>query len=442
MSLRKKLVILLALTSLTAMAAEPTDTLTLSLEECIQIGLSTSPTVKVADMEVTRVEYSKKEVIGSLLPTIAFNGAYTRTIERQTMSMNNQSIRVGNDNSWDLGFTASMPLISASIWQKLKLSDVQILQNIELARSSRLNLVNQIKNAYYQTLYAEAAYKVVLDTHARATLNADITEGMLKVGTASEYDLIRAKVQVTNVEPKMIESEVAIRSAMLQLKVLMGLDVAQEIKLDKQLSDYEQTMYEDAMGIDRSLQNNTDLKQLQLKTDYLHRSLKIQKMQWMPTLSLSFNYKWSSLSSGGMFSNFSWHPNSNVALSLSVPIFNGGQRYHQYKQAEVALQEMDYQRANLENQLKMKVDIKMQNITQNIKQISSSAASMRSALKANDIMQTKYRIGASSYYELYDSEVAFTTAQLSYYQSIYNYLVAKSDLELLLGTADAPQPIQ
>ena len=66
-----------------SMAAEPTDTLRLSREECVAIALQESPTIKVADLEVKRMDYSKKEVLANLFPAIDFSGAYQRTIELQ-----------------------------------------------------------------------------------------------------------------------------------------------------------------------------------------------------------------------------------------------------------------------------------------------------------------------------------------------------------------------
>ena len=51
-------------------------------------------------------------------------------------------------------------------------------------------------------------------------------------------------------------------------------------------------------------------------------------------------------------------------------------------------------------------------------------------------MEKSFQIGAASYLDLRDSEVALLESELSYYQSIYNYLVAESELQLLLGTAN------
>ncbi|MDE7024500.1 MAG: TolC family protein, partial [Paramuribaculum sp.] len=47
-----------------------------------------------------------------------------------------------------------------------------------------------------------------------------------------------------------------------------------------------------------------------------------------------------------------------------------------------------------------------------------------------------FEIGAASYLDLRDSELALTQSKLAYNQSIYNYLVANSELELLLGNTD------
>ena len=103
--------------------------LTLSREECIRIA----PTIKIADMEVKRTDYSKKENLAQLFPKIDFNGAYQRAIELQQISMNmggeSRKIKMGMDNTWNFGFSASMPLVAPTLWKSIKISDIQILQN-------------------------------------------------------------------------------------------------------------------------------------------------------------------------------------------------------------------------------------------------------------------------------------------------------------------------
>jgi outer membrane protein TolC len=117
-------------------------------------------------------------------------------------------------------------------------------------------------------------------------------------------------------------------------------------------------------------------------------------------------------------------------------LFEGGQRYHKQKQAEIQVEEMKWQRENLERTISTQVTLAHDNILMNVKQISSSSESVKQADKAHDIMEKSFAIGAASYLDLRDSELALTQARLTYYQSIYNFLIANNDLELLLGTAD------
>lgn len=416
--------------------SQASDTINLTLDECLRIALNENPTIKVADMEIERVDYSKKETIGQLFPEISFGGQYSRTIEKQAMAMNGQTFKVGSDNSYSVGFSASMPLVAVQLWKSLKLSDNQILQNVEKARESRLSLVNQVENAYYGLLYAQDALAVLKENRETAKLNADIYKKKYETGAASEYDVLRAEVQVKNIEPSILDMENTISQAKLQLKLLMGMDMAMNIKVAGSLSDYQNSLYQKVMDTNVSLANNSTLRTLDLQTEALKQALSVQKAAWYPTLALSANYNWTSLSNGTPFKNLDWNPYSTVGVSLSIPLFQGGRRYNKQKQAEISYREMTWQRDNLENSLKLQVQTQFNNIQKSVTQIETNKAGVEQAVKANQIMEKSFRIGAASYLDLRDSENSLMSAKLAYYQSIYNYLVAQSQLTYVLGNAN------
>lgn len=443
-----------------------TDTIALSLDQCIAIALDENPTIKVADMEISRVDYSKKEIIGQLLPTISFDANYSRTVEKQVAYMNmdafkglgsagsssesestdetqtttkssgNNGIKMGLDNSYTMGFSASMPIIAPQLWKSLSLSNTQILQNVESARKSRLDLINQVKAAYYGLLLSEDSYNVILESYENAKFNYEVYKKKYQVGTASEYDVLRSSVAMKNIEPELAQAEIAIKQARLQLMILMGMETNIPIKATTKLADYEATMYDNTLSLSRSIDENSDLRMLDIQTKTLKNALSVQKMSLLPTLALTANYNWTSSTNGAPFKNVKWNPYSIVGVTLSVPIFQGGQRYSRIKQASIQVQEMKWQRENLERTLKMQVDVAIDNIQMNVKQIASTSESVTEADKAHQIMEKSFEIGAASYLDLRDSELALTRARLAYYQSIYNYLIANSNLELLLGNAD------
>lgn len=441
MTLLKKILFVGALSCLASASYAQTDTLRLSRQDCVSIALNESQTIKVADLEIKKTDYSKKEVLANLFPAIDFTGAYQRAIELQSLNMSmggmSQTIKMGTDNNWNVGFSASMPLINASLWKSIGLSDTQILQSLESARASRLDLVNNVNKAYYALLLAIDSRKVIRQNYDLAKLNAEIYEQQFKAGTASEYDMLRSQVQVTNVEPELLQADIAVRQCQLQLAVLMGIEANATLMPTVDLSDMQQEMYGYYLGDHRSLDDNTSLRSLDINRKLAAQNVSLQKMAWVPTLSATFNLNWNAMSNGNPFTNQHFNPYSNVGVALQIPIFHGGAKYQKLRQAKVQLQQIDLQRETLVNSLNMQVDLALDNINRQVNQISSSEQGMKTAEKAREIMQKSFEIGAATYLNLRDSEMALTSAQLSYYQAIYNYLVSTSELDTLLGREEA-----
>lgn len=414
--------------------------ITLSRKECIRIALDSNPTIKVADMEVTRMEYARKETRSGLFPTIDFQAAYQRSIELQTIQMDmggqSQSLKMGSDNTWNFGFSAQMPLVAPTLWKAISISETQILAQLESARASRLDLINQINQSYYSLLLAISSREVIKQNYERAKLNASIYKKQFEVGTASEYDVLRSSVQVTNIEPELLQADISVKQCQLALKVLMSIDYQVEIMPDVTLEQLQQDMYGYAVGEEWNLNANSQIRSLDIQSNMAQKNVELKKYAWIPTLAATYNMSWLSLSNGNAFKNMKFNPYSNVGLALSVPIFSGGSKYYGVKQAEVQVNELKMQRENLLLSLQMQRDLALDNIRREVQQIESSKMGMQSARKAYDIMQKSFEIGAASYLDLRDSELANTSAQLAYYQSIYNYLVSSSELDLLLGKED------
>ncbi|MDE6468603.1 MAG: TolC family protein, partial [Muribaculaceae bacterium] len=340
------------------------------------------------------------------------------------------------ESSYSMGFSASLPLIAPQLWQSLSLSDSQILRSVEASRQSKQNLVNQVKSAYYALLLAEDSRKVIQESYDMAALTHRTYTKQYEAGAASDYDVLRTSVAMKNIEPELLQADIAIKQARLQLQILMGVDSNFAFTVTDRLSNYESTMYEETLSrISSDYTNNADLRLLDIDSKILDKNLKIQKLAFSPTLAFTANYNWTSMSNGSPFRNFRWNPYSTVGLSLSFPIFQGGQRYSRVKQTAIQAEELRLQRENLERSVAMQVSLAIDNIKINVKQIASCSESVSQADRAHEIMEKSFDIGAASYLDLRDSELALTRARLAYYQAIYNYLVANSELELLLGNA-------
>jgi len=420
------------------------DTLSVSLSKAIEIALSQSPTIKVANKEIERVDYSKKEKFAALFPSISGSASYSKSIEAQKMILPIAmfGLPAGTiipgfvpDNSFGAGISASLPIIAPTLWSSLKMTKLDAELTLELARSSKLSLINQVTKAYYGILLAQDSYNVFKRSYDNTVENARIIQNKFKQGTISEFEWIRADVQVRNAKSNVVSAETAVNMSILQLKMLLGVDMFTALKVQGSLADFESNMYGDVLKIDTTtLHSNSDLNQFDLKAKQLDHSLRIQKSAWWPTLNASFMYQYQSMGDNNLaLSKYQWFPVSSAGLSLAIPIFQGGSRVYKQKQLQIQISEMKDQRDNLRRTLEMQVISNLDNIKKAIEKIASNKEGLRQAEKAVSISKKMYEVGSSTYLDLSNTELAYIQAGLMYNQSIYDYLSAKSDLEKLLG---------
>ncbi len=441
MHLKRKLVLTVAVICLLpSMTLKSQDTLTVSLPKALEIAMSKSPTIKVANKEIARIDYYKKERLSALFPTISGSGSYSRTFSKSksVISMNNAPmiLEFGVDNTFSAGVSASLPIIAPTLWATLKMNEYDAQLALESARSSQISLINQIKKAYYGILLSQDSYDVFQRSYKNSFENANVIKNKYKQGTVSEYEWIRSDVQVKNAESNLTSAESAVRMSKLQLKLLMGLDMGVQIKVLGKLSDLETEKYSEFMKVDTgAIDNNSDLIQFDLKSKQLDQSLKIQKSAWLPTLGASINYSYNSMGNDSqkMFNDYTNYAASGAGLSLSVPIFQGGSKYFKYQQIKIQQDELKIQRENLKRSVDLQVLNSIDNIKKSIKKIESNKDGLKQAEKALSISQKMYEVGVATYLDLNNTELAYINSGLSYNQSIFDYLSAKADLEKLLG---------
>ncbi|MBE6280777.1 MAG: TolC family protein [Bacteroides sp.] len=420
-----------------AMNAQAQDTLRISLKEAIQIALSENPTIKVADQEIQLKKEANREVIWGLLPEVSLVGNFNHTIEKQSFAIMGQIMRVGTMNNASGGVTASLPVFAPALYQSMKLTKADVQLAMEKARSSRLDMVNQVTKAFYQLLLAQDSYEVLQKSYKQSEDNFNVVNAKYQQGSVSEYDKISADVQMRSLKPSVVSAGNGVNLAMLQLKVLLGMESDIPVIVDGNLKDYEMAMFTrqaqprpaDIVG------GNTTLRQLDMNYDMLQRNLKLKYTNFMPNLALSFQFMYTSMSENWKVFDYTWTPYSTVGLSLSIPLFKGG-NFSQVKQAKLQLKQLDMTRINTERQLKMQAQSYLDNMAASTEQVVSNKEAVLQAEKGRTIAEKRYEVGRGTILELNSSEVALTQAQLTYNQSIYDYLVAKADLDLVMGVED------
>lgn len=406
--------------------------LQLTLDQALEIALSESNTIKIADMTVEKSGYAKKGSYASLYPNISASGSYQRTLLKQVMVMdmggNPMEIKVGRDNNISAAASASMPLINAQLWESLKLSGMDVEMAVEQARSSKISLIKQVKQSFYAVLLAKESLNVMTQVYDNAQKNYEKTEQRTLVGKASEVDRLRAQVTLMNAEPNVSSAENAVLLATWQLKAVMGIDLETEVEVVGKISDYTDYMLAPYVVKD-DLSCNSSLAQLELQGRMLESTIRMQKKQYIPTLAASINYNYSAMGD----ETLSWFPSSTAALSLSIPIFDGFAKHNNIMQSKKTKDMLDLQREDTERNLRIGIRNYNDQMALCIKNYQAANATVEIAQKSYEITEKMYEVGKATLVELNDAQLALEQAQLTQAQAVYNFMVAQANLDEMLG---------
>jgi len=442
-------------------AQDPADTIpaVITLEQAIRIALGENVSVQVADQEIERTEYARRGTYASLFPTIDAIGSYQRTLKKQVMYMDfdmsslsgsssedtesptgttssssANGFEVGRWNTYSYGITASMPLVNAQLWKSIEISGQDVELAVEKARSSRLEMITQVKQAYYAVLLAKETFQTYKEVYENAEANMKLTENRNKAGRASDLELTRAKANVANAIPNVYSSESQIILALWQLKAVMGVDLDRNIDVAGSLEDFAENIsqYVD-LNDSTLLAGNSTMRQLAIQAEELANTVKLQQYAYLPTLSAAFSYSKNALSNDFNFSEYRWTPYSYVGFSLSIPIFSGGKRLNDVRQARVQQSEFDLQRIETERQLKIAIMQYLTTMETNLKSYASAQEAIDLAQRSYDVSVKSYNVGKSTLTDLNDAQLVLTQAKLSLSTAVYNYIVAQSNLEETLG---------
>lgn len=417
--------------------AQQTDSISMTLDQALQIALSDNPSVRVADQQIEIQKYAKKETITGLFPTVTAAGTFSDAVVLQKVKLDfaPEPISMGQKYTWALNGTVALPLVAPQLWKTISLNEEQVKLSLESARASKVEAVTQVKNAFYSLLLARESYESLLASQATAEENATQTRNKYEQGSVSEYDKLTADVQLATIKPQVLSAKNGIALAEMQLKVLMGVDVSTPVRFVGRLADYEETLFSDLMKLkaDTSLTDNTALRQLDIQQRQLRLAETINKLGYLPTLALSFQAGYQAM--GKEFNPFdqAYFGGATLALSLSWTLFDGGAKYMKTRQNKLQLANTEIQRENLVRQLETSIASSLNNIETAAEQVVSNKENVYSAQRAFEIARKRYDVGSGTMLELNSSESNLLTARLQYVQSIYNFLSSRATLENTLG---------
>ena len=451
------LVLTLGVWAQTTEGATEMTTMRLTLQEAIDLALSENPTIKVADLEVERYDYVRKEMLGNLYPSLSASGTYTYAVVKSEIS---KGLSFGADNTIAAAAEVGLPLVVPAVWRSIKMTKVQMENAVELARASRIDMVNAVKKAYYNILLAEQSLAVLRSSEATVSKTVEDTRVQYEHGLASEYNLLTAEVQLSNLQPSIIQTANSIDVAKRLLKMYLSLPENIDIALVGTLDDFRDAILNGGEQLSTDVSENSTLKQLDIQAELLRQNLKLTQTSRMPTLAAfgQFAYSgndmqrpdFSAMMGGGatggttgstgnagtaeaVKKSFYWQHPISIGVSLSVPIFSGFKNTNKVRQVRNQIRQLELQREYVAKSTDVQVRSSINALLTAREKMFANEKTVAQAQKAYDISNTRYKAGAGTILELNTAELSLTQAKLNYSQAIYDYISAKADYDQIVG---------
>lgn len=442
-----------------------------SLARALQVALTNSETIRDTEMDLEVAKQQVREAYGRILPDVSANVSYSRNLLVQQFFLpaaffdpnaapgELTAVRVGSDNTWQMGLNASQALFEYTAFIGLGAAGHYRGLQSERVRGTTQSVVTSVRLAYFTALLADESVRLTEESVERVRKTLEETQAMNRAGLASEYDVLRLEVQLGNLEPNLRRARIDRDAAKRNLLIEMGLDPATPIELEGQLNevnlaDISRNSAENAAllnvaglnatpetDFDRLLQtallSRSDVRQLQASITVEEARLQVEKSEYFPKLSLFSNYNLTAQQDGNpvFFGN---SPNQRVKTSIAgvqiqVPIFSGFARNARVQQANARIHQNEYRLERLERQTANDLRTWVDNTQEAQQRAASQRRAVEQAQRGYEIASAQYNAGLGSQLQITDAEVALRQSEFNYAQAVFDYLSARAGLEAAVG---------
>lgn len=425
-----------------AAASEETP-LVLTLDRAIALALGQNRDILIAAQDRSKAEAQISEVRSGALPALDLSAAYTRNIQKPVLFLPPNSpinptnstaeFELGSNNAYDIAASLSQTLYNRRVGIALDLAETYRDYAREAYRGTEQSVTLTVKKAFYGVLLAEKLVEANRQGLEIVRANFEDIESQYRHGTAAEYDMLRAEVEVANTEPLLISAENNLELAKNSLKNLCSLSIDQEIEAQGDFT------FEEIPGTDverarrEAPSNNIVIRELSLNQTMQEKNISVERAGWFPTLSLVGGYSWQTQDNSFQLNRYQWAQTSSLGLILSFPLFDGARTSARVREARSEYEKSRLARLKAEESLVIQIESAELRMAEAKKRVQGQEKSIAQARRAVHIAQTRFTNGVGTQLELLDSQVALTRAQTNYAQAVYDYLVAKADWQFAVG---------
>jgi outer membrane protein len=423
----------------------------LTIDESIATALTNNLSVKSAEEKVKVAEQKIYEARASMMPSISGSGSYTYMGKLPQMQFDlssllsgalgagttqgappaSSSLSLGNKDTYSAGISAQQPLFTwGKIHNAYSLTKISYEAEKRGLESIKQQVIFDTTKAFYGVLLTEQLVKVTQMAVDQVQAHTKTAQDLVDAGMATNFDLLRAKVQLANIKSQLIKMQNLLKLSKDVFKNTIGMNLDTDVTLKGEFT-YKPMEFEIDKLLDLAKNNRSEIKQLDLQEKVGDKAISLAKAGNKPNVALAYNYSYTSYADtlSKVFKGENWNNTWSVTLALSVPIFDGLATRSKVKQAKGAVEQIKIGKEQLINGITLEVRSAYLSFGEAKDLLNVQQETVQQAEESLRIANLRYKNGLITNVELTDTELALTQAQTNYSNALNDYIIALAKLE-------------
>jgi len=419
----------------------------LTLADALVRALEHNESYLISEQEQRRGEARVTEARADALPKLSFFGNYSRNFEipeqfvkidwdaTDTVPPQISRFKFGFEHTAIWGVSARQTIFEGGrVFAALAAARLYAKYLTQAHRQARLDLQRDVSLAFYDAILAAQRVEVARQALQLATQTRDVVQQRFDQGQSSEYDLLRAKVQVANIQPEVTQADNLRQLSLTNLRNLLGINAG--VPLVLQLSYPDSAAWENEpldTLLDRARARRPEPLQAELEVRMRQKAVSVAAADHYPSLYLSTDWAISANRERLGMNHWLRTPSWSATLSLSIPIFEGMRVSSGVAQAKVDLSQARLRESAINKYVALDVEKAGHDFIEARERLASQSETVHQAEEGYQIAQLRYQEGVGTQLEVTDALVALTTARLNQSQALRDVLVARVQLRRAVG---------
>ena len=411
----------------------------LSLEDCLKLTLANNKTLQRVVQEKEIASGERLKSYSAILPTVSLTSEYQRLDEvtsfdiEDPISGEKGKVQFGDVDNYSAGLMVTQPIFAGgSILAKLNAAKLFSLLTDETVRVAVQDVIYTASYAYYDVLLNQHLLEISADAVRSAEAHLNSVKQKRQGGVASDFDVLRAEVELSNFQAELIQNKNAINIAKASLIKVIGVSQDSDFVLsDELVYVFSETTMEQA--VEAAYRNRPDIFSREFDIKYQTELLRIAQSRYWPTISGYYSNIWSQPDPHSMM-EIEWGHAWQAGVTAALPIFDGFSREGDIIQQKARVKQAQIDLVDAEETALFELTKALLSIENAVEFVQSQRLNLTRAEEGLRLAEVGYKEGTNTQVEMIDAQAALTTARANYYQAIYSHIIARLDLQKAMGT--------